>query len=397
MAKTIKPFKATHYREGLINDFSKVACPPYDVINDKQAKVLKQRSPYNYCRITLADGKNYNKPAQNLKKWIDQKILVDDKKDSYYLYRQKFTVGNKQFSRYGILCLLNMGKKEIFPHEYTLAKPKEDRKKMIAKLKANLSPIFVIAGNTDNFLNSLSKKYKKQKPFLAFTDDQSNLNCLWQVSEKKDIFKVSSAVANAHLIIADGHHRFETSLDYYKKNKGKFKNLDYILSYLTIPQPGLVILPIHRIISAPIKNKDNFNKLKNECNLQKISKKELEKKLKTVKKFCFGVYWNKIFYFATLQNEKILDAISPAIYKKLDTYIFHNCILPKLNYKKMNYTHSIDEVKRAATKNEMVFLLKPASLKSVLDIAKAGYRLPQKSTYFYPKISSGLVLWRFKK
>ncbi len=397
MAKTIKPFKATHYREGLINDFSKVACPPYDVINDKQAKVLKKRSPYNYCRISLAEGKNYDKPAQNLKKWIDQKILVDEQTENYYLYKQKFKIAKKEFSRYGILCLLNMKKKEIFPHERTLAKPKKDRKKMIAKAKANLSPIFVVAGDAGNFLNLLSKKYNKKKPFIKFKDDQGNLNCLWKISEKKDIEKISASLDKSCLVIADGHHRFETSFDYFKKNKNKFKDLQYILAYVASPQAGLVILPTHRIISAPTKNKENFAKLKKECKLKQVSKKELVKKLKTKKGFCFGLYWKNKFYFATLQDDKILDTISPAVYKKLDTYIFHKCILSKLNYKSMSYNHSIDEAKKVAKKNEMVFLLKPALLEAVFDIAKAGYKLPQKSTYFYPKIFSGLVLRRFKK
>lgn len=397
MAKTVKPFKATHYRQSLLDNFSKVACPPYDVIDNKKASILKKRSQYNYCRISLAEGKNYDQPAQNLKKWIEKGVLVQGQTESHYLYKQKFKIAKKEFSRYGVLCLLNMKKKEIFPHEHTLAKPREDRKKMIAKVKANLSPIFVIAGNADDFLNLLSKKYNKRKPLIKFKDDQGDFNWLWKIDEKNDISKISSSLDKSYLVIADGHHRFETSFDYFKKNKNKFKDLEYILAYVTIPQQGLVILPTHRIISAPAKNKENFAKLKKECKLKQVSKAELAKKLKSNKKFCFGLYWQKKFYFATLQNKDILDTISPAVYKKLDTYIFHHSILSQLDYKDMNYTHSIDEAKKITKKNQMAFLLKPASLTAVFDIAKAGYKLPQKATYFYPKISSGLVLRRFEK
>ncbi|MCF7869780.1 MAG: DUF1015 domain-containing protein [Candidatus Omnitrophica bacterium] len=397
MGQTTKPFKATHYNLNLLDDFSKVACPPYDVIDKKRALNLKKRSPYNYCRINLADGKNYNKPARNLQKWLKEKVLVDDQKKNYYLYQQEFIIGKNKFLRYGILCLLNMKKKKIFPHEHTLDKPKKDRKKMITKLKANLSPVFVIAGNTDKTLRAISEKYIKKKPFIEFKDDENNLNSLWKIGKKEDIEKISSSLEASYLIIADGHHRFETSFDYFKKNKNKFKNLSYILAYLTIPQPGLVILPIHRITPASTKNKEYFNKIKNRCKLEQVSQKNLEKKLKIAKNFCFGVYWNKKFYFATLQKEGLLDTISPAIYKKLNTYIFHNYVLPEIKCNQFAYNHSIDEVKKVTKKNQMAFIMKAVSLKAVFDIAKAGYRLPQKSTFFYPKVFSGLVLRRFRR
>ncbi|MCF7873392.1 MAG: DUF1015 domain-containing protein [Candidatus Omnitrophica bacterium] len=397
MGQTIKPFKATHYNPNLFNDFLKIACPPYDVINSKRAAFLKKRSPYNYCRISLAEGKNYDKPACNLQKWLDRKVLVDDSKRNYYLYQQEFVIRKKKIFRYGVLCLLNMKKKEIFPHEHTLDKPKEDRKKMIAKLKANLSPVFVIAGNTDSSLDAIAKKYRKKEPFIKFKDDENNFNCLWKISEKKDISQISSSLEGSYLVIADGHHRFETSFDYFQKNKNKFKDLNYILAYVTIPQPGLVILPTHRIISSTIKNQDNFNKLKELFKVKLIDKKNLEKKLNTIKKFCFGIYWNKKYYLATLQNNNILDTISPPIYKKLDTYVFHQSVLSKISYNKISYTHSIDQAEKNTKSNQMAFLLKATPLDSVFDIAKAGYKLPQKSTYFYPKIFSGLVLRRFKK
>jgi uncharacterized protein (DUF1015 family) len=397
MAQKIKPFKATHYNPDLLNDFSTIACPPYDIIDKDKIISLKKRSPYNYCRISLADGKNYDKPAQNLKKWLDQKILVDDCKENYYLYQQKFRVGQKQLSRYGILCLLNMEKKEIFFHEHTLDKPKEDRRKMIAKVKANLSPVFIVAGNAGNFLTTISKKYTKTKPFLEFKDDENNLNCLWKISKKSEIESISESLEESYMVIADGHHRFETSFDYFRSQKKKFKDLNYILAYIAVPQPGLVVLPTHRIISASGKNRENFERIKEDFILKPISQVKLGKKLKASRKFSFGVYWNNKFYFADLQNNNILDTISPAIYKKLDTYVFHQAVLPKLSYRKISYTHSIAQARKNTKKDEMAFLLKAVSLKSVFDIAKAGYKLPQKSTYFYPKLSSGLVLRRFRK
>ncbi len=397
MGQAVKPFKATHYNRSLLNDFLKVACPPYDVIDKKKAISLKKRSPYNYCRISLAEGKDYDKPAENLKKWLEKKVLIDDCRQNYYLYRQKFKAEGKTFSRYGIFCLLNMEKKDIFPHEHTLAEPKKDRKKMIDRLKANLSPVFVIAKNDNFFLISLFKKYAREKPFCKFIDDEGNLNCFWKIIDAGEITKISSSLEDASLVIADGHHRFETSFNYFKKNKGKFKDLNYILSYLTVLQPGLLILPTHRIISSSVKSKINFERLKNDFQLKPAGPKELKKKLKAAKEFCFGLYWNKKFYFATLQNKGILGTILPSVYRKIDTYVFHKYVLPKISYKEIKYTHSIDQAKKITKNNDMAFLLKAITLDAVFDVVKSGHRLPQKSTYFYPKVPSGLVLRRFKK
>ncbi len=397
MDPTIKPFQATYYNPELIKDFSLVVCPPYDVIDSKKAAVLRKKSPYNYCRISLAVNKDYSKPATNLKGWRKQKVLIDDQQQNYYLYQRKFKVEQKEFTCYGIFCLLNMKKKEIFPHEHTLAKPKEDRRKMIASVKANLSPVYVIAESNKDFLSLLVKKYLKKKPFFKFKDDQGTLNVLWRVGSPEDIKLTTSALEKSSLVIADGHHRFETSFDYYQKNKGKFKDIDYIFSYVTLNQPGLLILPTHRVITSSQDNKINISRLKDEFNISLMSQKKLESKLKLARNFCFGLYVNKKFYFGNLKNKDILDTIKPSVYKGLDSYIFHKLVLPKIDYRKIDYSHSIKEIKNHTQKNRMVFLLRPATLGSVFDVAKAGYKLPQKSTYFYPKILSGLLMRRLMK
>ncbi len=397
MKHTAKPFQATHYNPELIKDFSKVVCPPYDLIDKKKAVNLKKQSRYNYCRVSLADGDNYDLPAKNLKNWIAKKILIKDTKQSYYLYQQQFKVGKKNFLRYGVFCLLNMEKREIFPHEHTLSKPRRDRKKMIFKTKANLSPVFVIAGGADNFLTFLSKKYTKRKPIFQFKDEQQNFNRVWRVESQKELDLISSSLENSYLLIADGHHRFETSFDYFRKNRGKFKELNYILSCVTVAQPGLVILPTHRIVTFSGKKKEVFAQIEKYFYLSQVSQKLLEKKMKTKRRFSFGIYSDKKFYFASLKNTDILDKISPPEYRELDSYIFHKVVLPKLRHKNIEYSHNMDEAKKIAGNKKVVFFLKPASLESVLKIARAGCRLPQKSTYFYPKIPSGLVMRCFEK
>ena len=166
MEKIIKPFKATHYNAKLFSEHSDVVCPPYDVISDKQLKRLRKKSPYNFSHILLADKGKYEQRRKELDKWVKKGVLVDDDADSLYLYEQKYQVNNKSVTRYGIVTLLRMDKKGIFPHEKTHKAPKEDRKKMIKAIEANLSPIFIIAGERLAHLAALHKKYSKRKPFI---------------------------------------------------------------------------------------------------------------------------------------------------------------------------------------------------------------------------------------
>lgn len=397
MSKLIKPFQAAHYNPELVKDFSKVVCPPYDIIDKKKAESLKKLSPYNYCRVSLAEKGDYSKPAFNLKNWLRKKILVEDNLESYYLYQQMFKFQKKKFSCYGIFCLLSMEKGNIFPHEHVLAKPKEDRRKMISKVKANLSPIFMIAKGGESFLSFIVKKYENKKPFIAFQEDSCNSGRIWQISSPQDINKITAALGGLPMLIADGHHRFETSKDYFSKNKGKFKDLNYVLTYLTALQPGLLILPTHRIATLSEKQKASLENLKNNFNLEPVSQTAMAEKFKKSRKFCFGVYSVSKFYFATLKKNDILSSVTPSIYRKLDSYLFHKFVLSELSYRKIDYSHTIEEATEKTKRGQMAFFLKPASLNSVFKAAEAGYKLPQKSTYFYPKIFSGTVLRRFKK
>lgn len=393
----VKPFQATYYNQEKVANLSEVVCPPYDVIDSKKALLLRKQSSYNYCHISLAEGGDYNRPAKNLKDWLKQGVLIDDSRESYYLYQRRFKVNKKSFTCYGLFCLLNMEKKEIFPHEYTLAEPKKDRKKMLTRLKSNLSPIFVVAGGTNNFLSAIAKKQTTSKPFVNFKDTLGHTSCIWRIDDQEGKDMITSGLEQSSLVIADGHHRFETSFSYFQKNKGKFKNLNYILAYITFAQPGLVILPTHRIITWKKKGQDILNQLDREFNLEPASQANLSKKMQQSKNFCLGVYQNKKFYFASLKKSDILDTISPALYRELDSYVFHELVLSELSYKKIEYSHSIDEARELSQGNKTAFLLKSATLDSVFKVAKAGYRLPQKSTYFYPKILSGLVMRRFRK
>lgn len=399
MPNLIKSFKATYYNPAAVKNLSQVTSPPYDVISKKQLAVLRNKSPYNFSNILLATNNNYKEVGDRFRKWIKDQILIDDKQECLYLYEQTFRACGKQYKRFGILGLLNMDKKDaVFPHEYTLSAPKEDRKKMIREVEANLSPIFVMVPKTLKYFHSLYDSYSRTKPFERFEDLDGNDNKIWKISDKKTIEKLCKEIEGNNLTIADGHHRFEISYDYYKNNKGRFENLNYLLAYITDAQDGLVVLPTHRVVLLEDERALFSDKMKDIFSTQQVKNtKILEEKLKKEKNFAFGVCIGTKVYFFKLKDKKILDKLfKGSIYKELDTYLLHELVFGIVKIKgDIEYTHDLKEAREFAGKRKAAFILKPVSLQAIFAIANKGYRLPQKSTYFYPKVYSGMLLRRF--
>ncbi|MCF7907486.1 MAG: DUF1015 domain-containing protein [Candidatus Omnitrophica bacterium] len=396
MPKTVKPLKATYYNPAIFKDYSRLVSPPYDVINKDKLKSLRKKSPYNYSRVLLADRGDYKQVAVRLKKWLDSQILVDDQSESFYIYEQTFKVEGKTFRRFGVFSLLRMDKKGIFPHEHTLSAPKKDRKAIIESTKANLGPIFVIATKELNKLKKVYNNCRQQKPLFKCQDSFTGLNKVWKISDKRQVASICQDISNSKIVIADGHHRFETSFNYFKNNKDKFKDLNYVLAYITPPQEGLVILPTHRVLAANKSTALIPDKLKKYFRIEKISKSGLDKKLKSRGPFCLGLYHQDKFLFLELKDERLLDRIPNKLFRQLDTYIFHKLILPMFKLDgAIEYTHSLAEAKKMAGKTKIGFLLRAVPLETVLKISRKGFKFPQKSTYFYPKILSGLLIRRF--
>ena len=393
----VKPFCATYYNPSTTKNYSNVICPPYDVINSKQLSLLRKKSPYNFSHILLADKNNYQEKGSLLKKWVKQGVLVDDEDESYYLYEQKFSVEGKTFMRFGLLSLLQMDGKGIFPHEHTLSAPKVDRRKIIKATKANLSPIFIIASKRLDEFAKVYKIYSKKKPLFEFKDSDNNPNRVWKISDKKHITELGKAINKCQLTIADGHHRFEISYDYFKKNKNKFKDLNCVLAYVTDCQNGLNIMPTHRVVTMETKDKEFFEKLDQYFKIEKVAQSGLAKKLKSYSGFNLGICKKGECYFLSLKNKSTLNKIPNKLYRELDTYLLHQLVLPLFKTKgAIEYTHSLGEAKKMAAKGKVAFILRAVPLEAVFKIASQGFRLPQKSTYFYPKVASGVIIRRFK-
>ena len=394
MKPTIIPFKGTYYNSDLIKDFSKVVCPPYDIINKRDFSDFLKKSEYNFCNILLNFDGDYKKIGIKFREWLDKKILIDDDKESIYLYEQKFNFNSKKFVRFGIISLLWMKRKDlIIPHEFTLKSPKEDRRKIIREVNANLSPIFIVSFKKLQSLRKIYRKYFRKKPLFSLTDYEGNLNRVWKISDKKDIDSVLADFNNQKFLIADGHHRFEVAYEFYKENKNKFKDLDYVLSYITDPQKGLLVLPIHRIVHFD-SQEQFFKELEKYFYVQRVLRKNLFLKFKESKTFCCGLYKSFNFYFLRLKENIKLDKRL----KGLDSYELEEVLKKFFKDKdKVMYSHNLEEAINLTSDNKALFILREPKLSLIFKIVEKRVKLPQKSTFFYPKILSGLILRRFKK
>jgi len=396
----IAPFKGTRYNEDKIKDFSKVVAPPYDVIHTEEQDELYKMSEYNIVRMLLGkdlagDNENENKytrAKKYLKAWQENKILKKDPEPGIYINLQEFKLDGRIKRRIGFLALLKLEDfdtktSSIYPHEFTLAAPKEDRARLIHSIEANLGPIFAIFEDRDRSIAALIKNEMKPKPIADISDNHGVRNKFWRVSDKKILDRLCGYMKDKKLFIADGHHRYEVGLAFSKsKSDPKF---GYTLTYFTdLLGGGLVVLPYHRIVGG----------------LDKAGMEGLETILK------------KNFITAPLKSGKVLkDFLAEAspsqarfvIYaakkftglifkdkKDLDVTIAKNLIIDPLGKISIDFTKDLDyAIKEVdAAKFNFAILVNPAKITEIRDVAFGGNRMPQKSTYFYPKVLTGLVI-----
>ena len=400
----IKPFRALYYNRSLIRDLSKVVCPPYDIIDKEQDNFFRKASPYNFCNVLKVNkSHNYASLARTFKKWIDEEVLIEDENPYLYIYEQKFYFENKIRTRIGFLGLLRIDKKGVvLPHEYTFGAPKRDRYYMIKALKANLSPIFVIAPGEIGVLGASYQGYRAKKPIIRFTDFLNIKNRVWRISDKDTIKQIERVFSRRNLFIADGHHRFEVAYNFFKRESAGAKDANYILAYFTDSRSGLFILPTHRVVKINMPFDSFLNKLSKYFVITKSDEAYFKKSFNNAgrNRVVLGLYNGRDFYLLQLKNTEALDKIfkkdKSKAYRKLDVYVLHEAVFPNVDSKNIIYTHSLEEAMKLSGKGKISFILRSMPLESVFSMARKGYRLPQKSTYFYPKLLSGVLARRME-
>jgi len=420
----IKPFRALMYNKEEIKDFTTVVCPPYDVISPQSQQYYHDRSPYNLIHILL--GKDipgedkYRRAGNYFKDWIKNGILIRDELPAIYFYSQEYHIKGEKRNRMGFVSLLHLtdNNKSTFGHEHTRHEPKEDRYRLLKQVKANLSPILVIFQDSHRIIQRTYQGYIQDKiPFVDITDSEKVVHKLWRLDSPDMLENIQRSMSDENIFIADGHHRYEVACAYRDEMRQRLgpqatgeESFNYILSYFTNTNPrGLSILPVHRLLRLDSKlDLDSFRlSLREYFDVEEKIKDKIQFFYLMEKGGCtenvLGMYKDKNFWLLRLKNIKILDKIigdKPKVYRSLDVSILNTIILKKIlgfdseNKKNIKFSPNADEFINEVDSNhlDIAFFLNPVKVQQIIAVALNGERMPSKSTYFYPKVISGLVM-----
>jgi uncharacterized protein (DUF1015 family) len=419
----INTFKAIVFNPDKVKDLSKVFCPPYDVISKKEQNMYYKKNPNNFIRVILGKdlpGDNlrenrYTRARKTFEKWLKTGILREDKERSFYFYSQEYVYKGERRSRLGFIGLLRLKqsskKSKIFPHESTQWEAKEDRFQLIKRLKANLSPIFVLFSDKDKMISRIFDRYLLgEEPFIDISDMEGIKTRLWRLSDDTVVKRLKEYMKDKSIYIADGHHRYEVAQFFCnimkKKKRNKFtgkEDFNYIMAYFTdLNSKDLQILPIHRLIKRlPL----DINVLQGDFSIEKVKDKyELFILLRKagIAEHAYGIYKDSKYFLLRFNYPSRLDqyiSIGSREFKNLDVSILQYIIFKKLKVKDKDVVYIKDEEQAInmvdEQKAEAVFFLNPVKIEQLRIIASGGEKMPPKSTYFYPKVLSGLVINQF--
>ena len=420
MAIEIKPLEALVYNQDKV-DINDVIAPPYDVISSKYRDELYQRSPYNITRLILSNAEDpYEDASKNFEEWIKNDILIRTKKPVILYLVQKYKLNGKEVTRKGFIArnkIEDFSTRNILPHEFTMSGPKEDRLKLTKACRANFSQIFMVYSDPEKQIENAVDL--SSAPFIDVTDDNGVRNTVWKIEDEQTIRLIEEVLKDKTLLIADGHHRYETALNYRNFLGENAGEANYVMSYFTNMDDDLLIYPTHRIITKWIEPYVLLETIKkyfdvkdytftgaNKAEVKQEFLKSIEKSSKD--KISMGLYMKNVnkFYLLTLREDVsgILDGFKvPEVLKNLDLTVLHKVILTK----ELGFTEeeqmAQDGIKYIKVENEAFdmidsgkaeasFIMAYPKIEDIKRISTAGYRMPQKSTYFYPKLLSGIVI-----
>lgn len=420
MAIEIKPLNALVYNQDKV-EIKDVIAPPYDVISEKYRDELYKRSPYNITRLILSNAEDpYKDASETFRKWLDEKVLIKTDKPVIFYLLQKYKLNGKEITRKGFIArnkIEDFSTGNILPHEFTMSGPKEDRLKLTKACKANFSQIFMVYSDPAKQIENAVDI--SATPFIDITDDNGVRNIVWKIEDQKTISLIENVLKDKTLLIADGHHRYETALNYRNFLGQNAGEANYVMSYFTNMDDDLLIYPTHRIITKWIEPyvlletvkkyfdvKDYTFTGANKTEVKKEFLNAIEQASKD--KISMGLYMKNVnkFYLLKLRENvnSILDEYNvPEELKTLDLTVLHKVILTK----ELKFTEeeqmSQDGIKYIKVENEAFdmidlgraeasFIMAYPKIEDIKRISTAGYRMPQKSTYFYPKLLSGIVI-----
>ncbi len=434
MIMEVKPFKAFRYDSQVVGDVSRCIAPPYDVISDDEQERLHRKSKYNVAYITRGktspsdNGQHnvYTRAAEYLHKWISEGALKQDDKDSIYGYVQDFELNGVAFQR---LSFIALGKLEDFgkvvrPHEQVFEKPMLDRLNLERATNAKFGLVFMLYEDPQGVADRIIEKASAQKPLVDFVDDQDVRHRLFAITADDELDAVTKMMAGKSCIIADGHHRYTTGLKYMRESGNPAARYQ-MLAFTNTRQKGLVVLATHRLVGgvegfvpveflARLRGSFTLKQLKFSEETKERAKQQMldrMRKLHEQDKTAFGIYMgDNAFYVATLKDKAAMDAAAPDMseaWRALDVSVLQKLVLEGLlgfDEQKMGNPEHVEYVKDVpnavneliaridAGRKQIAFLTNPVKMRQLAKVTDAGERMPHKSTYFFPKMYTGLTI-----
>ncbi len=430
----IKPFRGYRFNGAVVGDPGMCIAPPYDVIDGEQQQALYDRSDYNVVRITkgkpnasdTGQDNVYTRAADFFKQFIEARALVQDEVETIYVYAQEFEVAGQRWRRSGFIALGELEEYggKIKPHEQTLAGPKADRLNLMRATGANTGQIFMLYSEPEKTVDAQLEKAAEGEPLLV-CEDEGVRHTLYAITDPAAIQAIQQALAEHHVFIADGHHRYETALNYSREcNEPAARYC--MMTFVNTHNEGLVILPTHRLVHslATFSMGDLLAAMTPYFDVARmafgdiVEKKSRLGQMNEALRFeyesgehAFGMYCDDgAFYVATLRSEAVMAELAPdksEAWRKLDVAILHKLILEKMmgideaalsSESNVEYIKDFGDATLAAIDRvdegsaQILFFMNTTRPDDVEAVAGHGEKMPQKSTFFYPKIFSGLVI-----
>jgi len=418
LAKVV-PFEAYRYNtERFGRDIKRLVSPPYDVIDDCQERRLKE-DRLNIAHIILGDeNDSYTIAARRLRTWIEDEVLVKEKGKCFYLYEQTFTSPDgHQRVRSGIIGLVKLeefSKGVVLPHEKTIPKHLADRMELMCAVGGDTEQIFLLHDDPSNRIEGLLAEARKQEEELRFFDPEGVQHRIVRIAEHSMLEAITGLFEGTKLLIADGHHRYETSLEYRDRRRSEEKpagerQYDFVMATLVSSRnPGLVVYPTHRLIQGvdPVLLSKLPKELESEFELRAYGDADsLAESVEKARGRAFGM-WIPATRTCLLATPKYPESTDQM--ENLPVWIVQEKVLkrllgytPEMLDTKVNieYVKGTDPTKDAMATGEYqaCFFIKPPTVDQVMAIAQSGHKMPHKSTYFFPKIWSGTLLYLFDK
>jgi len=434
----VAPFRGLRYNLKKIPNLAEVVIPPYDVISPQEQELFHQINPYNMIRLELgksepgdSDENNaHTRAAGYLQEWWQGHVLTRDEQPSIYYYELDYPLpGLPKQTRYGFICVLRLEDFEsgtVRPHEKTFQKIKDERLGLMLACHANLSPVFSLYADPVEAVDRSLRAGREAEPIAVFTDRQSMEHRMWKVSDLEVLQHVRSLMQDKEIFIADGHHRYETAINFRNIGRGRFPqagpraSFEYIMMYLSnMSQAGLTILPTHRLLrhmdswdpKGFAARAGEFFEVSSYGTAQEGEAAWRQGLLAGAdrKEIVIGFYCQRADAYYLLKAER--DAVAsylaskniPHVLQDLDVVVLDQVILRHLldlsetflsSSDNIHFKHDLDETlsQVRCESYQAAFCINPTRIEQVQEVASAGLIMPHKSTYFYPKVGSGLVV-----